>query len=254
LTNLKKSLTIITADREPGLFDKARRLVGESFPEFMNHSEIISRYWQYLYLYWSDWQFLLADKNSKIHALANCFPLRYEGSLDYLPDGGIEWALETAINQREKGIAPNIACAFQIVVAKSSLGKGLSYLAVEEMIDLATRREMIWLIAPVRPNRKAEFPDMPIEEYVVRRREDGLPFDDWIRVHVRMGGRLLNVCRRSFVVDTDLENWRLWTGLALEDDGPQIIDGALAPVIISLDNKRGIYAEPNIWIKHRASR
>lgn len=48
------------------------------------------------------------------------------------------------------------------------------------------------LVAPVRPNGKPDVPDEPIAEYAFRTREDELPVDPWLRVHVRAGGRSVN--------------------------------------------------------------
>ena len=44
------------------------------------------------------------------------------------------------------------------------------------------------LIAPVRPTWKERYPLTPIERYVLWRREDGLPYDPWLRTHERVGG------------------------------------------------------------------
>jgi len=246
----ESELTIITADRDREIFDGAQSLVGEAFPEFMNHSAVINSKWKYLYRYWSKWQFILLDKDSNICALVNCFPLYYDGSFDILPDGGIEWALSEAVLQFEKGIAPNIACAFQIIIGGGYLGRGLSYRCVEEMIALAKRMGMVCLVAPVRPNRKSHFPDMTFSDYTGLRRDDGLPFDDWIRVHVRLGGEIANICTHSFIAEAGLDDWRRWTGLALNKDGPQQVEGGLVPVEISTAGGKGVYTEPNIWIRH----
>jgi hypothetical protein len=46
------------------------------------------------------------------------------------------------------------------------------------------------LIAPVRPGFKHRCPIIPIERCVTLTRENGEPFDPWIRVHVRRGARI----------------------------------------------------------------
>jgi hypothetical protein len=45
------------------------------------------------------------------------------------------------------------------------------------------------LIVPARPNKKSEYPDVPMEEYIARKGPQGLPFDPWLRVHTRLGGQ-----------------------------------------------------------------
>jgi len=46
------------------------------------------------------------------------------------------------------------------------------------------------LIACVRPTLKESHAHTLIEDYAAWKREDGFPFDTWIRIHVRLGGRV----------------------------------------------------------------
>jgi hypothetical protein len=61
------------------------------------------------------------------------------------------------------------------------------------MRALAAEHGWAQLIAPVRPNWKAPYRLTPIERYAAWTRPDGLPFDPWLRVHARLGGRILGV-------------------------------------------------------------
>jgi hypothetical protein len=65
------------------------------------------------------------------------------------------------------------------------------------MRDLAARSGYSSLIAPVRPTWKERYPLIPMDEYARWTREDGLPFDPWLRVHARLGAQLLEVCPAS---------------------------------------------------------
>jgi hypothetical protein len=49
------------------------------------------------------------------------------------------------------------------------------------------------LIAPVRPTLKDRYPLTPMERYALWERDDGLPFDPWLRVHRRLGARFLAI-------------------------------------------------------------
>lgn len=244
----------ITADKNLQRVRDAQRLVWGAFPEFAYHNDIVDAYWPELYGPFAAYQFVLVDPDrDNLLALGNCFPLRWELPLDELPEGGLEWALQTAVEQERADVTPNMLCAFQIVVAREVLGTGISYRAVQAMVDIARERGLPTLIAPVRPNRKAEHPLVSMDEYIGWKRDDGLPYDDWLRAHVRLGGRLIRVCHKSYHVRGSLADWERWTGMTFAESGAQIVPGALAPVEIDIGVNRGIYTEANVWMAHNAA-
>jgi hypothetical protein len=89
-------------------------------------------------------------------------------------------------------------------------------------------------------------------EYVDRRRADGLPEDPWLRVHVRIGGRIGPVCPLSMMIGGTPDQWRRWTGLPFDTDGRVVVPGALAPVLVDLAADTVVYVEPNVWVEHPA--
>jgi hypothetical protein len=42
--------------------------------------------------------------------------------------------------------------------------------------------------------------------------------------------------------------WEEWTGMTFPDDGDYVVPGALVPV--HFKNGRGLYVEPNVWVRH----
>ncbi len=248
------SLIRIMSDKDPDFYKRVYHLMDGAFPEFAFHGAVINKYWRNLYDRFSEYQFGLFDNESNEYlALGNCFPLSWDRPLDKLPDGGIEWALVTSVEQHERGIRPNVLCAFQIITAPKMRGSGLSYRAVETMVAVAREYGLGPLIAPVRPNRKNENPRMPMDEYLAWKRIDGLPYDDWLRVHARLGGGFVRICPRSFVVEDTIAKWREWTGREFPESGEIIVPGALVPVTIDLDADRGMYIEPNVWTVHEVT-
>ena len=89
------------------------------------------------------------------------------------------------------------------------------------------------------------------DRLLFRVREDGLPVDPWLRVHVRAGGRIEKVARRSMVVPGTVEEWREWTGLAFDKTGPVAVPRALVPVHCDVEHGTATYVEPNVWVVHR---
>jgi hypothetical protein len=252
LENAMTGIDCVTADRHSDFVTKVHDKFIGAFPKFLDHSKVIERHWRDLYDLFPQYQFaLLDDTLGTALALGNCFPLSWRQPLVDLPDEGIEWALSTAVAQFGAGETPNFLCAFQIVVDPMERGKRLSYVAVETMIDIARRNGLTSLIAPVRPNRKINYPQMPIDEYASLRRADGLPLDDWLRVHLRLGGKIVRSCHRSLTISGSLHDWYKWTGIFYSQSGQQLVPGGLASVAFDIDNDRGVYNEPNIWVEHQ---
>ena len=104
------------------------------------------------------------------------------------------------------------------------------------------------LVAPVRPTWKDRYPLIPMERYITWRRDDGLPFDPWLRVHERLGATLVEVCDASMVIRGTAAEWEEWTGLVFPDDGDFLVPGGLVPVRFT--DGHGVYVEPNVWMRH----
>ena len=47
-----------------------------------------------------------------------------------------------------------------------------------------------------------------------------------------------------------LEDWRGWTGLALDVPGDVEVPGALSPVHVSIEQDCAVYVEPKVWVHH----
>lgn len=104
---------------------------------------------------------------------------------------------------------------------------------------------------PVRPPDKVAEPATPMDAYARRTRDDGMPADSWLRVHVRMGGEIIRVAPCSGTVQAPLERWREWTGQPFDRDGETCVRGGIAPVLVSTSQNLGVYVEPNVWVLHR---
>ncbi|HEY6738338.1 MAG TPA: hypothetical protein VI076_05765 [Actinopolymorphaceae bacterium] len=89
-----------------------------------------------------------------------------------------------------------------------------------------------------------------MSQYIEQRRDDGLPEDPWLRVHVRAGGRIVKVAPTSMVIVGSLEEWRSWTGLPFDRDGDVAVPEALVPVQCNLTHGYAVYVEPNVWVRH----
>ena len=141
--------------------------------------------------------------------------------------------------------------ALVAVVDHRRRGESLSGLLIDGMRELAARSGFSSLIAPVRPTWKARYPLIPMDDYVGWTRTDGLPFDPWIRLHTRLGAEQLDVCPASLTIEGTREEWEDWAGMGFPADGRYVIPGALVPVEFS--SGRGVYVEPNLWMRHASA-
>ena len=187
------------------------------------------------------------------HPVARMFsvPLAWDGHpATALPPGGWDWAIRTAHETRSGGTTPNLVSGLEITIQPDRRGGGLARGLLDAMCRNAARLGFTDLVAPVRPNAKPD-PDEPMASYASRTRADGLPVDPWLRVHVRAGGRILNVAPMSMTIPGTLAQWRSWTGLAFDASGPVRVAGALVPVMCAVEHDVAVYVEPNVWVHHQ---
>jgi GNAT superfamily N-acetyltransferase len=167
-----------------------------------------------------------------------------------LPEGGWDWVIRTAHETRSAGTNPNLVSALEITIQPTHRGRGFASVLLGAMRDNAASLGFTDLVAPVRPNAKAD-PDESMSSYAFRTRSDGMPVDPWLRVHVRAGGRIRNVAPTSMTIPGTLARWREWTGLPFDAAGPVRVPGALVPVLCAAEHDHAVYVEPNVWVHHR---
>ncbi|MFC3451289.1 GNAT family N-acetyltransferase [Amycolatopsis speibonae] len=166
-----------------------------------------------------------------------------------LPDHGWDaaliWAAEDLMSSRET----NTLIALEVMVAPGRRGGGLATKALEALRKRASKTGMRKLVVPVRPAGKENEPGLSFEDYVARRRPDGLPEDPWLRTHERLGARFVKVAPFAMTVTGTFAQWKAWTGVELQD-GLTAVPGGIAPVLASSALDVGVYVEPNAWLEH----
>lgn len=244
-------MTIVRLSDEPGLEPSMWEL-GSLWPAFMMQDKVAETYYSDL-ARWAD-HALLAVAGGRV--VARSFRVTFamgEGRPD-LPDDGWDaillWAFLDGLFERP----PTHTSALEITIHPDHRGRGLAEAMIEAMADDAAASGFDALYAPVRPSRKAEEPDTPMDEYARRTRADGLPFDPWIRSHVRLGAEIVKVCPAAMTISGSLEQWRSWTDLPFDASGAVHVPGALAPVHVSVEHDHAVYVEPNVWMRHDLAR
>jgi GNAT superfamily N-acetyltransferase len=228
--------------------DLSERLAeaGGGFKPFMGAGAVAERYWGRLRTDLPELQLVLYDEERDlVVGHARTIPTR---EAEGLP-GGIDDMLQMWFERPRP--EPDVLSACVAVVNPERRGEGLATMLIDAMRGLAAREGFASLIAPVRPTWKDRYPLIPMERYVRWTREDGLPFDPWLRVHARLGAELLEVCPASMTIEGTRAQWEEWTGLPIPGDGEYTFEGALVPV--RFEDGRGVYVEPNVWMRHPAA-
>ena len=238
-------LEIVTLAARPELMDGFWDME-TSWPEFMKHDPIGNGYYSSLEEF-ADFVLVCLDADGRMVAKAHSVPFVLdEGEL---PDAGWDFAIRSGLLAKLWGERPNACSAVEIAIVPELQGTGLSGRIVEALRDNAARLGFAELLAPVRPNGKTDVHE-PMAAYASRTRDDGLPVDPWLRVHVRAGGHVDRVAPRSMVIPGTVEEWRAWTGLPFDTTGPVVVPGALAPVLCDAEHGTAVYVEPNVWVRH----
>jgi GNAT superfamily N-acetyltransferase len=208
-----------------------------AWPEIVFHDTISNEYWGRLYEERGEFQFALVD-GGRVLAEGNSIPV------SGLPPG---W--RDAFTNGFSAGEPDRLCAIAILIDPDHQGGGLSKAMLEHMRGLAAARG--WdLVAPVRPTLKHRYPLTPIERYMQWRREDGLLFDPWLRVHERAGAELVGPAPDSLISEGTVAELEEWCGLSFPESGSYIVEGGLVPIEIDREQDHGSYREPNVWMRH----
>jgi GNAT superfamily N-acetyltransferase len=184
-------------------------------------------------------------------ARACAFPFRWPHDPDEgLPPGGYDHVLLSAAAGRGEDRGP-IAAALEVTIRPDMRGSGLSGKMLTELRATLAALGYTSLVVPVRPNEKHHRPLESMAAYLSRTRPDGLPWDPWLRTHVRAGATVVGVAPYSMTVTGTLDEWRGWTGLPFRDSGPVLVSQALVPVHCDAEQGIATYVEPNVWVHHR---
>jgi GNAT superfamily N-acetyltransferase len=223
------------------------------WPMFMRQDPIGSLYYADPVGMYPEYVIVAVDRDEpgRLVAKGFCVPFSWdEDPSETLPEDGWDGVIIQATLDRLAGRRGNIVSALEISVRPDLRGAGVSAVMLEAMRANARSLGFSSLVAPVRANGKHLHPDMSIVDYAALRRDDGLPVDPWLRVHVRAGGTVVGVAARAMAIAGSLDEWRDWTGLPFDTTGPVAVPEALVPVLCDVEQGYASYTEPGIWVHH----
>lgn len=240
---------LFTLDQRPDLLGAVEQLNVLSWPAFLLKSAPIKE-WQLLFTLFAEFQLLLCDSCSNhLIAVGHIVPANWDKNVSTLPKTITEILVRAEQTYLQQQI-PNVFFAVAAMVDPAHHGRNLSRMLVEEMKSTSRRNACDSLLIPVRPTWKSRYPLTPMEHYVKWRRPDGAYFDPWLRVHGRLGAEAIGVIPKAETIQGNVKEWEEWTGMAFPESGSYIVPGALQPITIDCERDRGLYEEPNYWMKH----
>ena len=242
---------IIFPDDHPEYRRLANNIAEASWHEFMLHDPVANENWHELFDRFKEYQFAMLDiETNRMAAMGNSVPFYWDQPLSELPGDGWDWVFLKAVEDHKSGIQPNIQSAIQIAIHPEYQSRGLSGDMVKAMGAIGKSKGFNQLVAPVRPNQKSAYPLTGIDDYISWKTGEGLPFDAWLRVHVKLGGRIIKPCHNAMTIRGSRTDWETWTGMNFLQSGDYVIPGALNPIRMDIEKDEGEYIEPNVWMVH----
>jgi len=247
----KNQFQIIISNDLTDYHDQAGDIAEASWPEFMLHDPVADEYWHELFDRFEEYQFALLDtETNRMAAMGNSVPFRWDQPIEELPEGGWDWVFVKAVEDHQQDITPNIQSAIQVAIHPDYQSQGLSSRMVKAMREIGRSKGFQNLVAPVRPSQKSQYPLISIDDYIAWTNDDGLPFDAWLRVHARLGAKIIKPRHKAMTITGTRAEWEEWTGLKFPQSGTFIIPGALNPMKMNIEKDEGVYIEPNVWMQH----
>jgi hypothetical protein len=238
--------TACLADR-PDLLDHLP--FGPGWPKFIFHDSVAARLMPTVDRVFVQFNLVLLDEDDAVVAGGWGVPLCWDGSVEGLPRGW-DGALERAVAEHENGTPSTTLCAMATEVTVDHQHRGLAGKVLAALHQQAHAHGLGSMIAPARPTLKYRYPLIPIERYAKWMRDDGSPFDPWLRSHWRLGARVLATTEHAMEITGTVADWEDWIGMALPETGNYVIPEGLTPVTVDREADTVRYVEPAVWMLH----
>ncbi|HEX2053270.1 MAG TPA: hypothetical protein VHJ78_06020 [Actinomycetota bacterium] len=243
----------VLLSEDPALRGRFDETYPSVWPEYNLHSDVLSGLWPRLYRRFPGFQFvLISAETGQLLARGNTVPFEWDGSGDGLPEG-IDALAEAALGDGDLR-APNALSAMAAEVPPEHRGKGLGTLLLKAMSAVGAANGLGYLVAPVRPSRKEQYPLTPIEAYAAWKAADGRLFDPWMRLHENLGARVVKPAPHSLRISGTVGEWESWTGIEFPASGTYVFPRGLSTLLVDRDADFGLYWEPNVWMQHLTPR
>ncbi|BBH51843.1 non-ribosomal peptide synthetase [Fluviispira sanaruensis] len=238
---------IYTLAQRPELLRKLNIIHAQSWPKYFEGSAILVDLWPKIYSEFSEYQILIVDEKDEIAAIGNSIPIYWDGTCKNLPNGW-DGALESAF--KETQTEPNTLLILAGIVAEPYQSRGLSSEILKLFKIIAQANELEKILVAVRPTGKAQFPEIKFTDWCSLRREDGQLKDNWLRMHERIGGKILKIDLNSQFIKARIDEWESWTQFHIMNSGPIHFPETLQEAVVDFSDNSVTYYDPAVWVEH----
>ncbi len=231
------------------LIQQVADLDDRSWPIFLQNGDAKS--WKHLYDELADTVILFVN-NDKVISAGFTVPIQWNNELTDLP-ASIEEILQRGLEIKYSNQEPDTLVPIGALVDKHYQGQGLSRAILIEMKKLAAKLNLSKLIVPVRPTHKSRYPLQSITEYTSWKNKDNQYYDPWLRVHEKLGAKIIKITASTLTVKGSLLDWSKWTNMVFPSSGEYVVPGALSTVNVDIVNNIAQYQDPNVWMQHPMS-
>ena len=225
-------------------------LFAEGFPAFITADQEVKKYIARIRTSFPQLNVMLLDEGGTAVATGWAVPIAWSDEVEDLPTSFSD-VLRRALESHDSGYKATTLVICAGVVHPDRKGTGAARQLLEALIAAGQNCDLTRVVAPVRPTRKHVYPLFSITDYAAWVRPDGLPFDPWLRLHVRSGARIIALLPAAQTMTGTVKEWEDWAGMSLPASGEYIIPQGMSPLSINLAANTGTYVEPNIWVQHR---
>ncbi len=226
-------------------------LFAEGFPEFITADQEVKKYIGRVREYFPHLDVMLVDaERDEPVATGWGVPISWSGETDELPTSFAD-VLRRSVENHETSADADTFVICGGVVHPERKGSGVAGELITALCGIGETHGMTRVVAPVRPTRKHLYPLFSIDEYASWLRPDGLPFDPWLRLHVRLGAEVIAMAPEAQTMTGTVAEWKAWTGLAMPVSGEYVIPQGMSVLRVDREADLGTYVEPNVWLRHR---
>lgn len=230
--------------------EQMERLFAEGFPAFITADREVKKYVARVREYFPQLDVILVSEDGQPAATGWGVPIAWTDEVEDLPQSFAD-ILRVAVEAYESGANPNTFVICGGVVCPELKGTGAATELLRALIRTGQEHGMTRVLAPLRPTRKHLYPLTSIDEYASWVRDDGLPLDPWLRLHVRVGGRVIALAPTAQTMTGSVQDWEEWARMPLPASGQFVIPGGMSVLHVDAEANSGTYVEPNIWVQHR---
>lgn len=240
---------IVTTSTRPDLEGEAEAAFRERWPEFIFHDPVSRNYIGRVQEYFADYDILVLV-DGRVAAGGWGVPFVWSGDPADLPSG-YDGALVRAVEDHEAHRTPTAFSFMAAAVHRDFDKQGLAAQVLAALTERAGAAGIEHVLAPIRPTWKHKYPLVSMDEYAGWPRDDGLSIDPWIRVHQRMGARIVQVAADSMVISGTVAEWEKWADMPFPVSGRYVVPDALNLVDVDRAEDVAVYREENLWMQHR---